>query len=304
MTKRGEDLFTARLSAAARPGRGLRVGIGDDGAVVDLPRGRYVVTTDTLVEGIDFLARENAEWIGRRAAGANLSDLAAMGAQPLGALLTLGIPRRRTPGFAWKIARGAIAKLEPFGARLWGGDVSRSREIFVTICLIGKTPHPVTRRGARAGDLVYLTGEPGASFRGLAARKRRRRGAPSAEERRYLDPEPRVRFGAALSAGRLASAMIDVSDGLGKDAHRLAAASGVALVLRGVDRKTLLLPSDDFELLFTAPPKNADAIRRAAKRTRTPLCEIGRAAAGRGVFWTDGRRRAPIADAGYDHFLR
>jgi thiamine-monophosphate kinase len=304
MKPRGEDAFTARLAAAVRPRRGVRVGIGDDAAVVDLPEGRYVVTTDTLVERVDFLSREVPEWIGRRAAGANLSDLAAMGAAPVGALLTLGIPAGRTPGYAWRIASGAISKLEPFGARLWGGDVSRSRDLFVTICLFGKAKHPVTRRGARAGDILYVTGEPGASWRGLAARRRRKSGRPAAEEKRYLDPEPRVGFGLALSARRLASAMIDVSDGLAKDAHRLAAASNVALVLEGIDRKAILLPSDDFELLFTAPRKNAESIRRAAGRTRTPIAEIGRTVPGRGVFWTDGRRRIAVGDSGFDHFSR
>ncbi len=304
MKARGENAFTEKLTNAVRPRRGVRVGIGDDAAVVDLPRGRYVITTDTLVERVDFLSREAPEWIGRRAAGANLSDLAAMGAAPVGALLTLGIPAGRTPGYAWRIAKGAISKLEPFGASLWGGDVSRSRDLFVTICLFGKAKRPVTRRGARAGDIVYVTGEPGASWRGLAARRRRKSGGPAAEEKRYLDPEPRVGFGLALSARGLASAMIDVSDGLAKDAHRLAAASGVALVLEGLDRKTILLPSDDFELLFTAPGRNAESIRRAARKTRTPVAEIGRTVAGRGVFWTDGRRRVAVGDSGYDHFSR
>lgn len=304
MKLRGEDAFTARLAARARRGREVRVGIGDDAAVVDLPRGRYVVTTDTLVERVDFLPREAPEWIGRRAAGANLSDLAAMGAEPVGALLTLGIPPGRGTEFAGRIARGALSKLEAHGASLWGGDVSRSREIFVTICLLGRARHPVTRRGARAGEAIYLTGEPGSSSRGLAARKKRRSGPPAAEEIPYLDPEPRVKLGAALSAGRLVSAMIDVSDGLAKDANRLAAASGVALVLRGLDRETILLPSDDFELLFTAPRRNAEQIRRAARRAKTPLTEIGRTAAGRGVFWTDGKRRIAVPARGYDHFSR
>ncbi len=304
MRRRGEDALTARLAAAVPLGRGLRVGIGDDAAVVDLPGGRYVITTDTLVEGVDFLSRETPEWIGRRAAAANLSDLAAMGAEPLGALLTLGIPARRGQAFARRIAEAALAKLASFGARLWGGDLSRSSEVFVTICLTGKAKHPVTRSGAGAHEDLYVTGEPGASFRGLAARRKRTSGAPSKIEKSYLDPEPRVAFGRALSGGRLATAMIDVSDGLAKDAHRLAAASGVALLIRGVDRKTILSPSDDFELLFTARRRNARAIRRAARRTRTPLAAIGSTIDGHGVFWTDGRKRVAIANRGFDHFAR
>ena len=302
MTRRGEDFLTARLAAAVRPGRRVRVGIGDDAAVVDLRRGRYVVTTDTLVEGIDFLSREAPEWIGRRAAAANLSDLAAMGAQPLGAVLTLGIPPRRGTAFAWKIAEAALARLTEFGADLWGGDLSRSKETFVTICLAGTAAYPVTRSGASPGEDLWMTGEPGASIRGLAARRRRKSGRPAPVERRYLDPEPRVAFGKALSSRRLATAMIDVSDGLARDAHRLAAASNVSLILRGIDRKTILAASDDFELLFTAPKRNAEAVRRAARRTQTPLSAIGSTAAGRGVFWTDGRRRVAVADRGYDHF--
>jgi selenophosphate synthase len=113
---RGEDRLTAKIAAEARRGRRrvpavgtLRIGIGDDAAVVDLPRGRYVLTTDTLVEGVDFFPGELPFWIGRRAAAANLSDLAAMGALPVGFLLSIAVRRRDGTRFAQRIAEGALA---------------------------------------------------------------------------------------------------------------------------------------------------------------------------------------------------
>jgi thiamine-monophosphate kinase len=308
--RRGEDALTAKIAAAARrlaprrtnKGTRLVVGIGDDAAVVDVERGRYVFTTDTLVEEIDFLRAESPETIGRRAAAANLSDLAAMGADPEGYLLTIGLgPGRRAP-YAERIAAGVLAKMRPFGAALWGGDLSRAPATFVTIAAAGRSPHPIGRSGAGEGDRVFATGRPGSAAEALALRRARREtGRARPGEAPYLDPEPRVAFARELARRRWATAMIDVSDGIGKDSHRLARASRVSLVFSGIPRAVLGASSDDFELLFTAPPRRAAAILALARRLSTPVSEVGRVERGRGIFAEESGRRRRVPERGYDH---
>jgi len=308
--RRGEDALTAKIAAAARrlaprranKGTRLVVGIGDDAAVVDVEGGRYVFTTDTLVEEIDFLGHERPEAIGRRAAAANLSDLAAMGADPEGYLLTIGLgPGRRAP-YAERIASGVLAKMRPFGAVLWGGDLSGAPATFVTICAAGRAPHPLERSGAVAGDRVFATGTPGSAAEALAFRRSRREpGRARRRERPYLDPEPRVAFERELARRRWATAMIDVSDGVGKDAHRLARASRVRLVFFGIPARVLRAASDDFELLFTAPPRRAASILALGRRSSTPVAEVGRVEPGRGVFTEERGRRLRVPESGYDH---
>jgi thiamine-monophosphate kinase len=304
MTIPDEDAFTAKLARRVKAPARVRVAIGDDAAVVSFPAGPCAITTDTLVERIDFLAGESPYWIGRRAAAANLSDLAAMGAAPDGYLLTLGLPPGRGLEYGWKIADGVISKMRESGATLWGGDLTRSREVFVTVCLIGRADRPVTRRGARPGDLLFVTGTPGEAARGLRRRRRRKGKRLTRSERAYLDPPPRIRFAALLAQRRLATAMIDVSDGLGKDASRLAAASGVRLEFDAIGLEALRESGDDFELLFTAPARHTGELMSASARTGTPVSPVGRVAAGRGVFWRGEGRRIAVGAWGYDHFRR
>ncbi|HWC65263.1 MAG TPA: thiamine-phosphate kinase [Thermoanaerobaculia bacterium] len=319
---RGEDALTAKIAAAARrssfalpsaggsesagrrrrrDGIALRVGIGDDAAVLDVPEGRYVATTDTLVEGIDFLRGEIPRLIGRRAAAANLSDVAAMGAQPQGYLLTLGLGPRRGAAWAAAVAGGVLAKMRPFGAVLWGGDLSRAPVSFVTICLVGRSGRPVLRSGARPGDRLFVTGAPGAAAAALRRRRGRAGRPPAAGEKAYLDPEPRVHLAREPARRGWATAMIDVSDGLAKDAHRLARASRVRLVIRGVPSAALSVASDDFELLFTAAPRRAAAILALARRLATPVAAIGSVERGGGVVRETAGRRVAVAERGWDH---
>jgi thiamine-monophosphate kinase len=308
---RGEDRLTARIAAAARPGGRrpraavgtVRVGIGDDAAVVDLPRGRSVLTTDTLVEGVDFFPGELPFWIGRRAAAANLSDLAAMGAFPAGFLLSIAVRRKGAARYARRIAEGAISRMRPFGATLWGGDLSRAAATVVTILLVVTASRPVERSGARPGDLLFVTGSPGAARTALRLRRGRVGRRPIAAERPYLDPEPRVDFGRTLAARRWATAMIDVSDGLGRDARRLAEASRVRLVFEAAGRSGLSDASDDFELLFTSPASRERSILRLGARLSTPVARVGRVERGKGIVLErrDGRRE-PVAAGGWDHF--
>jgi thiamine-monophosphate kinase len=333
-----EDRFVEKLKALLPPDDRVILGPGDDAAVIAADAGPVVATTDMLVESVDFLPNEDPEVIGRRAVAVNLSDLAAMGAQPRWFLLSIGLPAGRGEDFALAIARGAIARGGEFGARLVGGDLSRAGATLVSVAMWGSPEgRPLTRSGAAAGEVVYLSGSPGRAAAGLLLARRLeafsshgaqpmpRFGGLSmshVEEllRAYRDPEPRVALGAELARSGLATAVIDVSDGLGVDAGRLARASGVRLALEAdampaaeslrafceVENRSpvelIVSGGDDYELLFCAPDAAAEGLRQVSIRAGVAVTRIGSALAGSGATMRQGRREREIGEAGHDHF--
>jgi thiamine-monophosphate kinase len=337
---KAEDRFVDALRAILPAGGPVRLGPGDDAALVECEAGLLAATTDMLVEGIDFLPDEDPERLGRRAAAVNLSDLAAMGASPEFFLLAIGFDRRKGPEFPLAIARGAAARAGEFGARLVGGDLSDARETIVSVALWGRPAGlPMMRSGAAPGDLVFLSGHPGEAAAGL--RLAQRIAAFSAQgsrptprfpelsletERRllaaYRDPTPRITLGATLAREALASAAIDVSDGVGVDAGRLARASAVRIVLEQaslpispglrsfgameeLDPLELLLSGgDDYELLFTASAEQAARLEERASGFDIPVTHVGRVETGSGAVLRDGGVERDIADLGHDHLER
>ncbi|MEO8349267.1 MAG: thiamine-phosphate kinase, partial [Acidobacteriota bacterium] len=289
---KSEDGFVDRLREAILGSDELLVGPGDDAAVFRSD-GLLVATTDTLVEGVDFLAGEDATRLGRRAVSVALSDLAAMGAWPAFLLLTIGFPESAAEELPFEIAIAAARRAEEFGAVLAGGDLSRADQTFLSVVAWGKPAgEPILRSGACAGDVLFLSGWPGEAAAGLALARARAGGTVGGNPggwtpeklpvpelthllAAYREPEPRLALGRALGTDGLASSAIDVSDGLGVDAARLARASGVRLViesdslplsrplrsfaeLAGTDPvETALGGGDDYELLFTVPAASA-----------------------------------------------
>ena len=322
-----EDDFVERLRALLPPSESVLVGPGDDAAVLHLEAGQIVATTDLLVEGVDFPAGADPERIGRRALAVNLSDLAAMGARPEFFLLSIGFPSRNGEEFPLAVARGAISRARCWGASLVGGDLSDSPVVVVSVALWGRAEHPpLLRSGGRAGDLLYLSGFPGRAAAGLALATRR--DAVTLEERHarellaaYEDPEPRIALGLELSRRGVATAAIDVSDGLGIDAGRLARASGVRAVLEesslpvspalssagealGVDPGIWILEGgDDYELLFAARPEAEQAIAGLAT-DGVPVTRVGRLEEGEGAVLAGPGGERDISRSGWDHLER
>lgn len=332
-----EDRFVERLRALLSRTGGVALGPGDDAAVLSWDGGEMVATTDLLVEEVDFLPGEEPETIGRRAAAVNLSDLAAMGAKPRFFLLSLGFPPQRGEDYALAIVRGALARMEPLGAALVGGDISRAPTAVVSIALWGKPEGaPIRRSGAVPGDLLYVSGFPGRAAAGLLLARRlaifssqgskptpRFVGLSPTQEKEllgaYRDPEPRVALGLSLAGAKLAHAAIDVSDGVGMDAGRLARASGVRLVLEkallpvspalsafaeleGTDPQELLLSGgDDYELLFCSPESAAGTLENPPEEWGVAVTRIGHVEEGSGAVLRGRRGDRDISDLGYDH---
>jgi thiamine-monophosphate kinase len=294
--------FFAPLAARA-PGA---LGLKDDAALLTIAPGeRLVVTADAMVEGIHFLPDDAPDLIARKLIRCNLSDLAAMAAVPIGYVMTMALPKRCDDHWVEKFARGLGEDQAAFGIDLLGGDsVSTPGPITLSLTAFGRVAvdGEVRRSGARPGDLIFVSGTIGDGALGLLAAAGRLSGLDP-DDRNYLAdryrlPRPRVTLGPGL--GGLATAMMDVSDGLVGDLDHLIEASGVAAVIETakvplssaaatvltVDLtllETVLTGGDDYELLFTAPSTAADDVSRLAATVGVPVTMIGRIESGSGL---------------------
>jgi thiamine-monophosphate kinase len=318
---RGEFDLIARIPRTAAAG--VVLGIGDDAALLRPTRGLLLAAcVDSLVEGTHFPPGTAWADIGWKALAVNLSDLAAMGATPRWATLALTLPRERAAGFV-PLVRGLQRLARRHGVALVGGDTTRG-PLAVSVQALGEVPprRALRRDSARVGDAIVVSGSLGDAAAGLAIVQGRLRAvAPRdvATLRARLDrPQPRVALGIALCG--LASACIDVSDGLAQDLGHVLRASGV-----GAEIDAALLPSspalrralpdaaararlaltggDDYELCFCVPPRALPRLAALARRLRLPLARIGEVTTRRGlrVHGVDGSRMA-LSRAGYDHF--
>lgn len=226
----GEFGLIDRIRTQQPQGPGVLLGAGDDAAVVAAPDGRVVISTDVLVEGVHFKGEwASAEDIGRRAAAATLADIAAMGATATGLVVALVGPPAMSAQWALDLASGLAQEAAIVGASVVGGDLSRGRQVVISVTGIGDLAgvEPVTRAGARPGDVVALAGRQGWAAAGLAVLSRGFR-SPRVIVAAYRSPQPPYAAG-PLAARSGATAMCDISDGLLADAGHIARASSVSI---------------------------------------------------------------------------
>jgi thiamine-monophosphate kinase len=303
----------------ARPagrGPGVVLGIGDDGAVLRPPPGRdLVVATDALCEGTHFLPGMPARALGHRVLAVNLSDLAAMGAEPRWATLVLSLPRAERR-WVRDFSGGFFALARRTGIALVGGDTVRG-PLLATVTVVGtvRPGEAIPRSGARAGDDIWVTGHPGDAVAGRLAPRSRRPGAAGLR-RRFLYPQPRLAAGRSLVG--LATSMIDVSDGLADDLRKLLLASrrgalldlaalpvsAAARRVRGADAAVAgaLTGGDDYELLFTVPSARRDELLRRARQWDCAVTCIGRVTARGGPRWQQAGRSFDVPPDTFRHF--
>ena len=313
----GEFGLLGRLLPTLPGASDVILGPGDDCAVVDSGSGRLLVTVDALVEGVHFEAGWlTAAQLGRKAFLVNASDIAAMGGAPRWCVLQVAAPPSTPAADLAALTRAVAAAASAAGASLVGGNLSRARELSVTVALIGDAPRrPITRRGARPGDLLYVTGALGEAALGLRELRRdAHAGGPAV--RRFRQPPMRLRAAALLARAGLASAMIDVSDGLVQDLRHLCAASRVGARI-ALDRIPVpprvhragpmlaLTGGEDYELLCAVPARHQRRVDRLAARFGCPFTCIGSCAPSRaGVRVVDARGSTVPVIGGHDHFAR
>ncbi|HCK82469.1 MAG TPA: thiamine-phosphate kinase [Candidatus Competibacter sp.] len=301
----------------------VALGIGDDGALL-LPPGdqQLVVTLDALVADVHFFADADPEGIGHKALAVNLSDLAAMGATPAWATLALVLPRADEAWLA-RFRRGLFALAERHRMQLVGGDTTRGPTTVITLQAHGFVPPGLALRrdGAKPGDGIYVTGTPGDA--GLALAVAYGKTTVAAAHRDYLQarlerPQPRIAQGLALRG--IASAAIDISDGLAQDLGHILERSGVGArlevdrlplspaLLAGSDRRAALAVAlsggDDYELCFTAPPERVARLESTALGWDCRCTRIGAITAEPGLRLVGAESSAfHLERLGYDHFL-
>jgi thiamine-monophosphate kinase len=292
----------------------VELAVGDDAALIRPRPGELLaVAVDTLVAGVHFPDDAPADAIGHKALAVNLSDLAAMGAEPAWALLSITLPEADETWLS-AFARGFLALASTWDLALIGGDTTRG-PLAVTVQVSGYAPLPLRRDGARPGDRLWVSGAPGEAAAGLRCWQAGRRHGAEAQAliERLHRPQPRVALGLALRG--IATAAVDVSDGLLADAGHIAERSDVAIE---VDAASVPLSpalraeageaaldlalggGDDYELCFTAPADSEARVLAAARNAGVTVTAIGEVSAGAGITVSGAGRGA--RQSGYRHF--
>jgi len=301
-------------------------GIGDDVAVIEVGTKALLITTDILIEDIHF----NKSWIdpfqlGKKALAVNLSDIASMGGAPKYFLISIGLPKNLPLSFFSSFYRGLKKEANQFRVELIGGDTSLAQKITINICLLGegKKSDLLFRKGAKVGNDLFVSGTLGDAALGLKILqgKGKTKGAEGLIQK-HLSPRPRVELGQAIAKHHLATAMIDVSDGLLIDTSHLLEESGVGariwedqIPLSGLYQKWIhsfsrdsfqfaLSGGEDYELLFTAPSKMRKRIASFTHSLKIPITRIGEILPqkeGLHIIKKNGKDYSP-SHLGFEHF--
>jgi thiamine-monophosphate kinase len=321
-------LISARTADSRRvlAGRGISLGIGDDAALFRPKRGyETILTCDWFLEGTHFLRDKHApDAVGWKCLARALSDVAAMGGTPRCFLLSLALPEAHSGRWLDLFLKGLRRASLKFQCALAGGDTTRQNSILINVTAVGEVPtrHAPLRSGARAGDIVYVSGKLGEAELGLRILRRTRGFSNKINPltRKHLYPEPRLALGRWLSSRGLASAMMDLSDGLSSDLARMCVASGVgarveetriprvqtsnAVLIHGQDPVQLALHGgDDYELLFTVPARKAKLLPQTFGGVR--LTAIGKITRIQDLIILDKNGvTKPLVPSGWDPFTK
>lgn len=333
MPRESEIISMLRKRAGLK--KEVLLGIGDDAAVIKTTVGRDLIACcDLMVEGVHFRTEWTpAKLMGRKALAVNLSDVAAMGGTPKFAMISIALPRNCTSEFVDEFFEGIFELADESGVSIIGGDTSSSPEsLFIDVSVLGEcqSGKSVSRRGAKIGDRVYVSGSLGASALGLklleggfrlddslAVEDPRRQAVL-----RHLDPEPRLSLGRALGEAELATAMIDISDGLSTDLWHIIDESNCGAVIHanaipiaecvrsfasgvpGVDPlRVALNGGEDYELLFTASRENNQRIAALSETPGLPITAIGEIVALKQLQLDRYDRIESLEPSGYEHVI-
>jgi thiamine-monophosphate kinase len=319
MSERESALIRKISSLAAAKNRKTQatLGIGDDAALWSPKHGGHLILTcDWFLEGTHFLPDDDpADAVGWKCLARAVSDIAAMGGRPRCFLLSLALPTTLTGKWLSGFLRGLRRAERTLGCELVGGDTTRWDRVLISVTVVGEVSaaNAVLRSGAQPGDAIYVSGTLGEAELGLRMlRSKSKIAVRNAAIGKHLYPRPRVELGQWLAGKGLASAMMDLSDGLSTDLARLCAASGVgvriedeslpvtSLVASREAKELALHGGDDYELMFTVPKNKEKSLPRRFKGL--PLTRIGEITRERKVLRTHGGKTAPLPSGGWDPF--
>ena len=325
LSRLGEFALIEKIRRTTPSGRGVLLGIGDDAAWVESKSGSILITSDLLLQDVHFKLQWTSLFaLGHKALAVNLSDIAAMGGKPAYVILALGIPPDFSSNQVSQFYRGINSLCSKAGVTLVGGDTNVAKSLIISVCVIGHAIWtPVRRSGAQVGNDIYVTGTLGDSSLGLkllkSGRWRSNRGFAAYLVSRHRQPTPRVVVGEVVARERLATAMIDISDGLVQDLGHICSASGLGAEIwrdklplspayRAITGKDgachALSGGEDYELLFCARKRDRTRLANLSKQSKVPITRIGRCLADKkGVAVLDHLGKAvSIPIKGYDHF--
>ena len=325
LSRLGEFALIERIRRATPSGPGVLLGIGDDAAWVKSRTGSVLITSDLLIQDVHFKLQWTSLFaLGHKALAVNLSDIAAMGGTPAYSILALGIPAHFKSSQVSEFYRGIKSLCTKTGVVLVGGDTNIANSFIISVCVMGHAVYtPVRRSGAQIGNDIYVTGTLGDSSLGLkllqSGRLHLNRGFAAYLVSRHCKPTPRVVVGETLARQRLATAMIDISDGLLQDLGHICKASGLGAeiwrdklplspayrALTGKDGTIHALNGgEDYELLFCARRRHRTRLAKLSKQAKVPITRIGRCLAAKEAIRVidDSGKAVAIPSKGYDHF--
>jgi thiamine-monophosphate kinase len=302
------------------PYPGLALGIGDDAAVIKTRGTNFVITKDLLIEDVHFILRHHpSRLLGRKSLNVNLSDLAAMGAFPKYALLGLGLPKRSETKWVREFFAGFKSAAKEYGVSLIGGDITRAQKVTISVTLLGEGKNIVRRDGAKPEDRLFVSGPLGEAREGLLLLKKGIQLGKNKQQNRmlkaFLDPKPRIELGKELARLGLASAMIDISDGLSVDLVHICEESDcgaevyldklpVSAELKILQRRAYdfaLNGGEDYQLLFSVPETKLAVLSKL--KDEFGLYTIGRMIDQKGIFVVDrSGRRKKLQPNPWQHF--
>ena len=320
----GERAIVELARKICKSGPRVKVGIGDDAAAIDIDGKYLIATTDMLIAKTHFPKGTTAEQMGLKAVVVNLSDLAAMGAEPLGLIFSVGLPRTLNVNFVKDMMREMDKVARSYGTYVVGGDLDESDEIIIGGAAFGlvRKGRLLTRSGARPGDMIAVTGELGKASAGLKILIDK---IPAKGYERLvkaqLEPRARVKEGLALANSGGVTSAIDTTDSLAANAWQVSRMSRVKMIFdyeklpinstvkkfsrsRGLKVDDFILfGGEDFELLFTVRPSGWKKVQRAFRRLGTTVTLVGKVLKGRGVFIRRRGEMKNLPDRGYEHFV-
>lgn len=327
----GEDELISIIRSSINATSGNVVaGIGDDTAVLKLPKGdcELLFTADMLIEGTHFSTAWSSPYqVGWKAVAANVSDIASMGGRPMSAVVSVGIREKNRETVAKHLAEGIAAAARKYGVDIVGGDTVRAEKMTVNVAMTGQVAkgRAIMRIGAKPGDIIFVTGCCGDSAAGLAILNKKGKNDLNRIEKlltdRHLAPEPSLEAGLAAAASSVVTAMMDLSDGLATDLPRLAERSGAGAVLRignlpvsselwqwsgaaGEDScEYAFAGGEDFNLLMTAPPQGASMLQNLMAAAGIQLTAVGEIVEGRELKVINKNEKiSDWPDKGFRHF--